>query len=216
MRAVRFASPLAVVLTVLTACDSNAPLTPISTAWLEWSDSVAAGAPFGVRVKGIGFVSDVRIQVRVQRDTIVIDPFTVAQPCRTVCPPVAFTAFDTLVWVSGIAATSPRIVTLRASSDFQATLGPPWPLRTFGTLTVSPTVPVQPLMRAVGVGSGFRDGVGCYFVVPGTPFRRYISADQAPSWAPGFTGFAYGRIDPVLRSVCLDDAYVIQVDSIIP
>ena len=215
MRTVRFAPLLAVVLAVLTACDSNSPLTPISAAWLEWSDSVAAGAPFGVRVKGIGFVSDVRIQVRVQGDTMVIEPYTVAQPCRTYCPPVAFVAFDTLVWVSGIAATSARTVTLRASSDFHAATGPPWPLRTFGMLIVSPTVPVQPLMRSVGVGSGFRDALGCYFVVPGTPFRRYISADQAPSWAPGFTGFTYGRIDPVLRSVCLDDAYVIKVDSII-
>jgi hypothetical protein len=214
MRAARFTSLLVVSLAVFAACDKNSPLTPLSAAWLEWSDSVVAGAPFGVRVKGIGSVSDVRIQVRVQRDTIVIEPYTVAQPCRAYCPPVAFVVYDTLVWVPGIAATSARTVTLRASSDFHAVTGPPWPLRTFGTLIVSPTAPVQPLMRSVGVGSGFRDALGCYFVIPGTPFRRYISADQTPDWAPGFTGFVYGRVDPVLRSTCLDDALVIQVDSI--
>ena len=32
--------------------------------------------------------------------------------------------------------------------------------------------------------------------------------------APGFTGFAYGRVDPVLASTCMDNAPVIQVDSI--
>ena len=87
-------------------------------------------------------------------------------------------------------------------------------LRTFGALIVSPDTVVQPLMRSVGVGSGMQDALGCY-VISHIPLRRLVSADQSPAWAPGFTGFVYGRIDPVLRSTCLDDAYVIQVDSII-
>ena len=213
MRAARFASYLVVSLAVFTACDKNSPLTPLSAAWLEWSDSVAAGPPFGVRVRGMGSASDVRIQIRVRGDTVIIEPYSVATPCLAYCPPVALLAWDTLVWVPGIAAASPRTVTIRATSQWPA-LEQPWPLRTFGTVTVSPTVPVQPLMRSVGVGSGFRDSFGCFVVIPGPPFRVYISADQAPAWAPGFTGFVYGRIDPVLRSTCLDDAPVILVDSI--
>jgi hypothetical protein len=71
-------------------------------------------------------------------------------------------------------------------------------------------------MRAVGVARGFQAPSGCFLVDPATLFHRYVSADQAPPWAPEFRGFMYGRIDPVLRSTCLDDAYVIQVDSIIP
>lgn len=70
-------------------------------------------------------------------------------------------------------------------------------------------------MRSVGVGSGFQDPAGCFMVIPASFSHVYVSADQSPTWAPEFRGFVYGRIDPVLRSTCLDDAYVIQVDSII-
>jgi len=215
MRAARFASLLAVSLAVLPACDdSNAAATPLSVDWLEWSDSVVAGAPFGVRVRGMGAgTSDVRVTLRVRGDTVAIEAYSVALPCRTTCPPIALPAYDTLVWVSAIDAASPRTVTIRATSRWPA-LEQPWPLRTFGTVTVSPTVPVQPLQRSVGVASGFQDSFGCFIVIPGPPFRVYISADQAPAWAPGFTGFAYGRVDPVLQSTCLDDAPVIRVDSI--
>jgi hypothetical protein len=87
-------------------------------------------------------------------------------------------------------------------------------LRTFGTVTVTPTVPVQPFMRSVGEASGLKDSFGCFVVIPGPPFRVYNSADQAPGWAPGFTGFVYGRVDPGLASTCVNAAPVIQVDSI--
>lgn len=212
MRAARFASLLAVALAVLPACDDDSVVTPLST-WLEWSDSVAAGTPFGVRLRGIGSPPDLRITVRVHGDTVTIEPYSVAPPCRDPCLPVALVGYDTLVWVPGIAATSARTVTIRATSHW-GVVEPPWPLRTFGTVTVSPTVPVQPLMRSVGVGSGFQDSFGCFVVIPGSPFRVYVAADQTPPWAPGFTGFVYGRVDPVLASTCLVDAPVIQVDSI--
>jgi hypothetical protein len=127
--------------------------------------------------------------------------------------PLGLGLYDTLVWVPGIAAESPRRITVRAANHFHEP-GPRWPLRTFGALTVSPTVPVQPFMHSVGIGSGFERAFGCFVVMPLERSRVYISADQPPAWAPGFTGFLYGRVDPVLRSVCLDDAYVIQVDSI--
>lgn len=214
MRAARFASLLAVPLAVLPACQDDSAVTPLSASWLEWSDSVVAAAPFGVRVRGIGAaLSDVRVTLHVRGDTVTIEPYSVALPCGVSCPPVAFPWFDTLVWVSGIEATSPRTVTIRATSQWPA-LETPWPLRTFGAVTVSPTAPVQPRMRSVGVGSGFQDSFGCFLVIPGPLSRAYISADQTPAWAPGFTGFVYGRVDPVLRSTCLDDAPVIQVDSI--
>jgi len=213
MRA-RFASLLAVSLAVLPACDDSNAVTPLSVQWLEWSDSVVAGAPFGVRVRGMGAApSDVRITLHVRGDTVTIEPYSVALPCRVTCPAVAFLGFDTLVWVPAITATSSRNLTIRATSRWPA-LEPPWPLRTFGTVTVSPTAPAQLLMRSVGVASGFQDSFGCFIVIPGPPSRVYISADQAPAWAPGFTGFAYGRVDPVLQSTCLDDAPVIRVDSI--
>src|SRR5882672_10025178 len=213
MRTVRFASLLAVSLAVLPACDDSNPATPISVDWLEWSDSVVAGAPFGVRVRGTGVTtSDVRVTLRVRGDTVAIEPYSVALPCRATCPPIALSVFDTLVWVPAIDAASLRTVTIRATSRWPA-LEQPWPLRTFGTVTVSPTAPAQPLQRSVGVASGFQDSFGCFIVV-GPPFNVYVSADQAPAWAPGFTGFAYGRVDPVLRSTCLDDAPVIRVDSI--
>jgi hypothetical protein len=214
MRAVRFASLLAFSLAVLPACDDSNTVAPLAVQWLEWSDSVVAGAPFGVRVRGMGAsVSDVRITLRVRGDTVAIEAYSVAPPCGTTCPPVALLVYDTLVWVPAIDAASPRAVTIRATSRWPA-LEQPWPLRTFGTVTVSPTAPVQPLMRSVGVASGFQDSFGCFIVIPGPPFLIYISADQAPAWAPGFTGFAYGRVDPVLQSTCLDGAPVIRVDSI--
>jgi len=215
MRAAPFASLLAVSLAVLPACDdSKAAATPLSVDWLEWSDSVVAGAPFGVRVRGTGAAtSDVRVPLRVRGDTVAIEPYSVAAPCRAICPPIPLPVYDTLVWVPAIDAASPGTVTIRATSRWPA-LEQPWPLRTFGTVTVSPTAPVQPLQRAVGVASGFQDSFGCFVVIPGPPFRVYISADQAPKWAPGFTGFAYGRVDPVLQSTCLDAAPVIRVDSI--
>jgi|SRR5882762_6021818 len=216
MRAARFASLLVVSVAVLPACDDTTPAAPLSVAWLEWSDSVVADAPFGVRVRGMGVLpADVRIRLRVRGDTVAIEPYSVGSVCQVSCPPNALLGYDTLVWVPAIQTVTPRTVTIRATSGWPA-LAQPWPLRTFGTVTVSPTPPVQPLMRSVGVASGFQDSFGCFIVIPGPPSRVYISADQAPAWAPGFTGFAYGRIDLVLRSVCLDDAYVIQVDSIIP
>jgi len=216
MRTARFASLLAVSLAVLPACDDSNAVTPLSVDWLEWSDSVVAGASFGVRIRGMGAsVSDVRITVRVRGDTVALESYSVAPPCRNTCPPVALLLYDTLVWVPAIETAVPRAVTIRATSRWPA-LEQPWPLRTFGTVTVSPTVPVQPLMRSVGVGSGFQDSFGCFIVIPGPPNRVYISADQQPTWAPGFTGFVYGRVDPVLASTCLDDALVIRVDSIAP
>lgn len=216
MRAARFASLLVVSLAVLPACDDDSPVTPLSAGWLEWSDSVVASAPFGVRVKGVGSsIADVRIQLHVRGDTVTIEPFSVATPCSTYCPPVAFPAWDTLVWVPGIAATSPRTVTIRAISQWPA-LETPWPLRTFGMVTVSPSVPVQPLRHSVGVASGYKDSFDCFIVIPGPPFSVYNSADQAPAWAPGFTGFVYGRVDPRLVSTCANAAPVIQVDSIAP
>jgi hypothetical protein len=215
MRAARFASWLVTSLVVLPACDdSNAAATPVSVEWLEWSDSVVAGAPFGVRVRGAGVAtSDVRVTLRVRGDTVAIELYSVAMPCRATCPPIALPVYDTLVLVPAIDAASPRTVTIRAASRWPA-LEQPWPLRTFGTVTVSPTAPVQALMRSVGVASGFQDSFGCFIVMPGPPFGVYISADQAPTWAPGFTGFVYGRVDPALQSTCVNAAPVIQVDSI--
>jgi len=205
---------LVVSLAVLLACDDDTAVTPLSVGWLEWSDSVVAGAPFGVRVKGVGSSNvDVRIQVHVRGDTVTIEPFTVATPCSTYCPPIAFLAWDTVVSVPGIAATSARAVTIRATSQWPA-LQTPWPLRTFGTVSVTATAPVQPLMRSVGEASGFQDSFGCFIVIPGPPFRVYNSADQAPAWAPGFTGFLYGRVNSGLASTCTHTAPVIQVDSI--
>ncbi len=215
MRAARFASLLAVCLAVLPACDDDTVVTSISPDWLEWSDSVVAGAPFGVRLRGINdaFASNLRIEVRVAGDTVTIAPYTITREHRGPSNPTALPWYDTLVWVPAIPAITARTVTIRAPSAWHA-VDPPWPMRTFGTITVSIDTPVAPLMRSVGVGSGFQDSFGCYMVSPASLFRRYVSADQSPAWAPGFTGFVYGRIDPVLRSVCLDDAYVIQVDSI--
>ena len=217
MRAARFASLLAVSLAVLPACDDDTVVTTIPPDWLEWSDSVVAGAPFGVRVRGINdaFASNLRVEVRVAGDTVTIVPYTVTREHRGPSNPTALPWYDTLVWVPAIAATTARTVTIRAPSVLHA-IAPPWPLRTFGTITVSVDTPVAPHMHSVGIGSGFRDSFGCYMVDPASLFHRYVSADQPPAWAPGFTGFVYGRIDPVLRSACLDDAYVIQVDSIIP
>ncbi len=213
MRA-RFACLLVGFFAVFTACDDASVVTPLSASWIEWADSVAAGAPFGVRLYGVTAADQryLRVRIHVANDTLTIEPFSVAPPCRGGCP-LGLGLYDTLVWVPAIAAQSPRLITVRAANHWQAP-GPPWPLRTFGTLTVSPAVPAQPLMYSVGVGSGFERSLGCFVVTPVELSRVYISADQPPAWAPGFTGFAYGRIDPVLRSVCLDDAYVIQVDSI--
>ena len=215
MRAARFASLLAVSLAVLPACQDDSAVTPLSASWLEWSDSVAAGAPFGVRVYGVtsGDQRYLRVRVQVANDTLTIEPFSVAPPCRDMCP-LGLGLYDTLVWVPAITAASPRFIAVRATNHWQAA-GPPWPLRTFGALIVSPTVPVQPLMRSVGVGSGFERSIGCFVVSPLEGARVYISKDQPPDWAPGFTGFLYGRVDPVLRSTCLDDAPVIRVDSIV-
>ena len=214
MRATRFASLLAVSLAVLTACDEDVPLTPVYAGWLEWSDSVVAGAPFGIRLRGLNaFRSSLRVAVSVAGDTVTITPYSPARGCRAAClTPIPW--YDTLVWVPAMTATTARMVTIRAPSPVHAS-GPPWPLHTYGTITVSVDTPVAPHMRAVGVGSGFQR-FDCFVVSPASLTHVYISADQPPAWAPGFTGFVYGRIDPVLRSTCLDDAYVIQIDSIIP
>lgn len=216
MRAARFASLLVVSVAVLSACDDDSAVTPLSASWLEWSDSVAAGPPFGVHLYGRMGVEprNLRVHVRRNGDTVTIEPYSVGPPCEIGCARALF-AYDTLVWVPGIVTSTPRTVVLRAPKDASVP-APPWPLRTFGALTVSPAVPVQPLMHSVGVGSGFQRSPGCFVVTPIERSRVYISAEQPPAWAPGFAGFVYGRIDPVLRSVCLDDAYVIQVDSIIP
>lgn len=221
MRAVRSASLLAVSLAVVPACDDDTVVTPIAPAWLEWSDSAVAGAPFGVRLRGINdaYASELRVDVRVAGDTVTIAPFRVTRPQHLFDPPNPAALrplpwYDTLVWVPAITATTARTVVIRAPTGWHAGKAP-WPLRTYGTITVSVDTPVVPHMRSVGVGSGFQGALGCYLVNPASIRYRYVSADQPPAWAPGFTGFVYGRIDPVLRSVCLDDAYVIQVDSII-
>lgn len=217
MRAARFVPLLAVSLAVLPACDDDdTVVTPISPDWLEWSDSVVAGVPFGVRMRGLNdaFASNLRIEVRVAGDTVTIVPYSVTRASGARNPgPLPW--YDTLVWVPAITATTARTVVIRAPSAWHA-MAPPWPLRTFGTITVSVDTPVAPHMRSVGVGSGYQDRSGCFMLIPASLFRRYVSADQTPTWAPEFTGLVYGRIDPVLRSTCLDDAYVIQVDSIIP
>jgi len=211
MRVTRFAVLLAVSLAVLPGCSDDDLSTPLAVSWLEWADSVTAATPFGVRVYGLMDAEsrDLRIRVTTSGDTVTIEPYSVSFVVRDNIFP-----YDTLVWVPGIAATAPRTIVLRAPSRWP-TSQPPWLLRTFGTLIVSPDTVVAPLTRSVGMGEGFQSSAGCFFIIPLEPSRVYISGDQAPSWAPSFTGFVYGRIDPVFRSVCLDDAYVIQVDSII-
>jgi len=214
MHSARFHSVLVVSLAVISACSEDVS-TPLAAAWLEWSDSVSAGVPFGVRVSGLFSENpaSLRIRVTVARDTVAIQPYSVEPPCRQNCPDV-LRGFDTLVWVPAIAGTAPRTVVIRATSPLDP-LETPWPLRTFGTITVAVDTPVAPQMRSVGMASGSGDTAGCYLVRPLSAAPVYVSADQPPAWAPGFVGFAYGRTDPVLRSVCRDDAYVIQVDSIL-
>src|SRR5436190_23448873 len=103
MRAARFASLLAVSLAVLPACDDSNTVAPLSVQWLEWSDSVVAGAPFGVRVRGMGATVSPRTCSAIRTsDTEAIEAYSVAQPCRTTCPPIALLAYDTLVWVPAI------------------------------------------------------------------------------------------------------------------
>jgi len=214
MQAARFASPLVVSLAVISACSDDVS-TPLAASWLEWADSVTAGVSFGVRVSGLmsETPTSLRIHVNVDRDTITIEPYSVERPCRHTCPDV-LRGFDTLVWVPVIAATTPRTVVIRATSPLEP-LQTPWPLRTFGTITVSVDTPVVPHMRSVGMASGSGDTAGCYLVRPLSAAPVYVSADQPPAWAPGFVGFVFGRTDPVFRSACRDDAFVIQVDSII-
>jgi len=214
MHAARFASPFVVSLAVISACTDDVS-TPLAASWLEWADSVTVGVPFGVRVSGLmsETLTSLRIRVSVARDTITILPYSVERPCRHTCPDV-LRGFDTLVWVPAIASTTPRTVVIRATSPLEP-LETPWPLRTFGTITVSVDTPVVPHMRSVGMASGSGDTAGCYLVRPLSAAPVYVSADQPPAWAPGFVGFVYGRTDPVLRSACRDDAYVIQVDSIL-
>ena len=183
-------------------------------SWLEWADSVTAGIPFGVRVYGTmgENPASLRIRIRVHGDTVTIEPFSTEPPCRGNCPEIVF-GYDTLVWVPAMAATAPRRVTVRAPNAWWSG-GPAFTLITFGTLTLSPDTIVQPLMHSVGVASGFTDGLGCAIYVH-DPGRRLVSADQSPPWAPGFRGFVYGRVDPVLGSPCVLEAPVIRVDSIV-
>ena len=214
MRAARIASVLLVPLAFVPACSNDVPSKPLAVSWLEWSDSVTVGIPFGVRVYGeITQGRDfLRINVRVHGDTATIQPYSVAPPPCTGCA-VSFFSYDTLVWVPAIAATAPRSVAVRAPTDGSRLVNA-WPARTFGSLIVSPDTVVQPLTRSVGEGSGFQDSFGCY-VINRLFHTRLVSADQSPSWAPGFTGFVYGRVDPVAGSPCVLDAPVILVDSIV-
>jgi hypothetical protein len=166
--------------------------------------------PFGVRVYGVVLRSRdyLRILVQVNGDNVTIRPYSVAPPCNGACVSQYF-VYDTLMWVPAMAATSPRTVTLGAPSSNASIV------RRFGSTTVSPDTVVQPLTRSVGAGSGLRDSFGCYVISRGVLLKsRLVSADQAPTWAPGFTGFVYGRVDPVLGSPCVLDAPVILVDSI--
>jgi hypothetical protein len=212
LRAVRVSPLVFVGLALLPACsDDNTLSTPLKVSWLEWADSVTAGIPFGVRVYGdMGQnPASLRVRVTVSGDTLTIQPYSVEPPCTGNCPDIAF-VYDTLVWVPALAATMPRAVMVRAPNAWEP--AGPWPLKTFGTLTVSPDTVVQPLMRSVGIGSGFQDGLGCSIVTH--DLARLVSADQSPPWAPGFHGFVYGRVDPVLGSPCILDVPVILVDSI--
>jgi hypothetical protein len=211
MRAARFAWLALTSLVVCAACDEDPRITPLSASWLEWWDSVAPDAPFGVRVYGFMEAEShryLRIQVTRRGDTVTIEPYSIGAPVRD----QAF-VYDTLIWVPGITATAPRTVVLRAPSPWPAP-EIPWPPRTFGSLTVSPVVPVAPLLRAAGVASGFQDLSGCFFVRPLPGLPMYVAADQSPSWAPEFTGFVYGRV-VFLLSTCLNGAPVIEVDSIV-
>jgi hypothetical protein len=210
VRRLVFASLSVASLAVLPACGDDVHVTPLSASWLEWSDSVTAGTPFGVRVYGLmgHEPRDLRIRITTGGDTVTIEPYSVGTAVRA-----QIFGYDTLVWVPGIAATVPRTVVVRAPSRWP-TSQPPWTVRTFGTLTVSPDTVIGSLMRSVGMGEGFQTSAGCFLVIPLEPSRVYISADQTPDWAPSFTGFVYGRIDTFLLSTCLDDAFVIQVDSV--
>ncbi|HEV8401324.1 MAG TPA: hypothetical protein VGQ18_15955 [Gemmatimonadales bacterium] len=210
MRTASFAPLLVVSLVVIPACSDDVS-TPVVASWLEWSDSVTAGVPFGIRVYGeMGqSATSLRVRITVARDTITIQPYSVEPPCRDICA-LSIHAFDTLVWVPAISASVPRSVTVRTPSGWHQV--DRVPIRTFGALTVSPDTVVQPLTRSVGVGSGFQDGLGCSIISHGA--SRLVSANQSPPWAPGFYGFVYGRVDPVLGSPCALDAPVILVDSI--
>ena len=213
MCAIRFASLLSVALPAMSACGDD--ITPLTATWLEWSDSVTAGVPFGVVVSALTSQNpaSIRIRVDVARDTITIAPYSVEPPCRGICPATLW-GYDTLVWVPAIAATTTRTLVIRAPNGLDA-VDPPWPLRTFGTITVAVDTPVAPHMRSVGLAVGNQQSAGCYLVRPLSIYHIYVSADTNPAWAPHFQGFVYGRTDPVLRSACLDDAFVIRVDSII-
>ena len=212
MRAVRFAPLLFAGLAVLPACsdEKNDISEPLTVSWLEWADSVTSGVRFGVRVYGVILRSRgyLRIVVQVNGDNVTIRPYSVGPPCNSACLAQYF-VYDTLMWVPAIAAPSPRTVTLWAPSSDAAIV------RRFGSTIVSPDTVVQPLTRSVGAGYGLRDSFGCYVISRGLLLKsRLVSADQSPTWAPGFTGFVYGRVDPVLGSPCVLDAPVILVDSI--
>ena len=128
MHSARFHSVLVVSLAVISACSEDVS-TPLAAAWLEWSDSVSAGVPFGVRVSGLFSENpaSLRIRVTVARDTVAIQPYSVEPPCRQNCSDV-LRGFDTLVWVPAIAGTAPRTVVIRATSPLDP-LETPWPLR---------------------------------------------------------------------------------------
>ena len=74
MRAVPASACLSVVcFAAFAACSDDPRIEPLAVSWLEWSDSVTAGPPFGVRVYGlIDSPPGLRIRVRVDGDTVTI------------------------------------------------------------------------------------------------------------------------------------------------
>jgi hypothetical protein len=190
----------------------NSHEVTLRASWLEWPMSAAPGAPFGVRVVGYTDINIDRFhaRVRIEGDTVTIEPYGFTEPCADLCRSV----FDTVVQVPGIAAPTVRTIWLRAPTGLGV---PPQPRRTFGPVVLTEAIPMDYTMRAAGRAKWTPRSLDCYEINPaldGSPTNRRFTSYDPPDTAI-FPPFVYGRIHSTQDGSCgTVTAPVIEIDSI--
>ncbi len=214
----RLASFVLLLAAPVAACSSE-PDTRIEAAqvtWMEWPAEVSAATPFTVRLVGYGVacVEVVKFVTKpsVDQSAVTFEPYFLltGQPqfCRLDVPHQAIDLlvapfYDTPAAVPGLVAQFSRTYEIRAGTDAYArnALASPFPIRTFGEVTVRSAQVESGRVNGGGLAYATRDSLGCVTLSPYGIYPGYVvenpPADTAQYWSGFVRGYMYEPATPV-------------------
>lgn len=181
----------------------DARVHPSIVLWMEWPATVAAAAPFPVRLIGYGaecvevvrFVTTPTVDV----SAVTFEPYFLIkgypQYCRS---SVMLTIYDTSTAVRGLTAEFPRTYELRAASQSDVGGRSGLPVRTFGDVTVGGTQTGR--VNAAGFVHAGMVVPGCQRIYPPGVVDGYVvenPVDPEEYWSAFVRGYHYEPPAPV-------------------